>query len=92
MGRALGVQQVEGLAAALLEGALDDFTRADLAHTDLTGRDLTGVRWSDWGTRWPPGTDVNQLQARSREVAPGTGVYVIASPGDNDKALHDALS
>lgn len=92
VGRTLGVQQVEGLAAALLEGALDDFTHADLAHADLTGRDLTGVRWSYWGTWWPPGTDVDQLRARSREVAHGTGVYVIASPGDTDKALHHARS
>ena len=92
VGRALGVQQVKGFAAALLEGALDDFTRADLAHADLTGRDLTGVRWADWSTRWPPETDVDELRARSREVAPDTGVYVIVSPGDSDKALHRALS
>lgn len=92
VGRALGVEQVEGLAAALLEGALDDFTRADLAHADLTGRDLTGVRWSDWGTRWPEGTDIDRLRTRSREVAHGTGIYVIDNPDDNDKALHNALS
>jgi len=41
---------MEGLAAALLGGALDDFTRADLTHIDLSERDLTGMRWSDWGT------------------------------------------
>jgi len=64
---------------------------ADLTQADLTGRDLTGVRWSDRGTRWPPGTDVDQLRMRSREVAHGTGVYVIASPGDIDKALHHPL-
>ena len=56
----MAFRQVEGLAAALLEGALDDFTRADLAHADLTGRDLTRralVRLGHQG--WPPGTDVN---------------------------------
>ncbi len=85
---ALGVQQVKGLAPALLKGALDDFTRADLAHADLTGSDLTGMQWSDWGTTWPMGTDMDRLRARSREVTPGTGVYVIDSPEDSDKALH----
>jgi hypothetical protein len=90
VGRALGVQQVEGLATALLEGALDDFTNADLTRVDLSGRNLTGVRWSDWGTRWPPGTDVDWLQARSREVAPDTGIYVIGSRGDSDKSLRHA--
>jgi hypothetical protein len=87
VGRALGIGQVEGLAAALLDGALDDFTHADLARADFTGRDLTGVRWSDSGTTWPPGTDVERLRARSREVGHGTGIYVIASPGDSDKAF-----
>jgi hypothetical protein len=84
---ALGVQPAEGLSAALLDGALDDFTRTNLAHVDLRGRDLTGVRWSEWGTRWPPETDVGLLRARSREVAPGTGIYVITNPGESDKAI-----
>jgi hypothetical protein len=89
VGGALGVRQVDGLATALLDGALDDFTPANLAHADLTGLDLTGVRWSASGTRWPPGTDVDALRARSREAAPGTGIYVIASPGGG-KARHHA--
>ena len=33
---------------------------ADLSHTDLTGLDLIGVRWSVSGTGWPPGTDVDE--------------------------------
>jgi hypothetical protein len=86
LGRALGIQQVEGLAAALLEGALDDFTRADLSQADLTGLNLVGVRWSAAGTRWPPGTDVDALRARSRKVAPGVGIYEIISPGGGRKA------
>jgi hypothetical protein len=87
-GSALGITQVEGLAAGLLDGALDDFTQADLAHVDLSGRDLTGVRWSDWGTTWPPGIDIDALRARSRELAPGTGVYVVTNPGDIGKTFH----
>jgi hypothetical protein len=86
VGGALGLQQVEGLAAALLDGALDDFTSADLARADLTGHDLTGIRWSDWGTIWPPGTDTSELRARSQEIAPG--IYQITRPGHDDKARH----
>jgi hypothetical protein len=85
MCRALGIRLVEGLAAALLEGALDDFTQADLTRTSLAGRDLAGVRWSDWGTMWPPGTDTGELRARSREITPGTGIYKIMRPGHEDK-------
>lgn len=81
---------MEGLAAALLDGALDDFTNADLAHADLSGRDLTGVLWSERGTTWPPGTDVDALRARSRKVAHGTGVYVITSPGSIDETIRYA--
>ena len=89
-GDALGIRQTEKLAAALLEGVLDDFTLADLAHADLTGRDLTGIRWSDWGTTWPPGTDTGALRAQSREVADGSGIFVITGPGHDDKARHHA--
>lgn len=41
VGRALGIKDVRGLAAALLDGVLDDFTRADLTYVDLRGLDLT---------------------------------------------------
>jgi hypothetical protein len=75
----LGARHAEGLPTALMDGALDDFTRANLAHVALTDLDLTGARWSASDTRWPPGTDLNALRARSREVAPGTGIYVITS-------------
>jgi hypothetical protein len=87
-GDAFGITQTENLAAALLEGALDDFTRADLARADLTGYDLTGIRWSDWGTTWPPGTDTDALRAQSREVTDASGIYVITDPGHDDKARH----
>lgn len=88
VGDALGIRQTEELAAALLEGVLDDFTRANLAHADLTGRDLTGIRWSDWGTMWPPGTDTGALRAQSQEVGDGSGIFVITGPGYGDKARH----
>jgi hypothetical protein len=86
VGDVLCLQQVDGLATALLEGALDDFTHADLSLTDLTGRDLTGIRWSDQGTTWPPGTDTDELRARSQEIGPG--IYQITRPGHGDKARH----
>jgi len=86
VGGALGLRQAEGLAAELLEGALDDFTHADLARADLAGRDLTGIRWSDQGTKWPPGTDIDELRARSREIA--LGIYEITRPGHDNKARH----
>jgi hypothetical protein len=86
VGDALGLRLVEGLAAALLDGALDDFTHADLAHTDLASSDLTGIRWSDRGTTWPPGTDTDELRTRSQEIAPG--IYEITRPGHDDKARH----
>jgi hypothetical protein len=89
VGSALGTHRVKGLAAVLLTGALDDFTRADLTKAGLADRDLPGVRWSERDTRWPPGTDLDRLRALSREVAPG--IYVIAKPGDSDKSLHQAL-
>jgi hypothetical protein len=84
VGRALGVRHVDGLAAALLDGVMDDFTRADLSRVDLTGLDLTGMRWSDSGTVWPVGTDVDELRARSKQV--DSGIYVIASPSDGIKS------
>ncbi|MBO0820662.1 MAG: hypothetical protein J2P26_07405, partial [Nocardiopsaceae bacterium] len=88
-GRALGIQQVDGLAAALLDGVLDDFTDADLTAANLAETDLAGVRWSVSGTRWPSGTDVDALRARSREIAPDTGVFVVEAPGDGKENRHD---
>jgi hypothetical protein len=77
----LGISPTEGLAEALLDGAMDDFTSADLTHTSLADADLTGVRWSLSGTIWPPGTDVKALLARSEEVEPGGGVLVVTRRG-----------
>jgi hypothetical protein len=57
-------------------------------RTNWEASDLTGVRWSDRGTTWSPETDVDALRARSREIDRGTGIYVIASPGDIDETLH----
>jgi hypothetical protein len=50
----LGIATAEGLAKALADGALDDFTSADLTCAGLADADLTGVRWSLTGTAWPP--------------------------------------
>jgi len=51
----LGIAAAEGLAKALADGALDDFTSADLTCASLADADLAGVRWSLTGTAWPPG-------------------------------------
>lgn len=56
---------------------LDDFTEADLSAADLRGIDLTAVRWSDPGTRWPPGFDLADLRSRSDESPVGSGTYVV---------------
>lgn len=77
----LGIARTEGLAEALLDGALDDFTSADLTHAGLADADMTGVRWSLSGTVWPPGTEVKVLLTRSEEVEPGGGVFVVTRRG-----------
>ena len=77
----LDIAQAEGLAEAVLEGALDDFTNSDLTHASLVDADLAGVRWSLSGTSWPPGTDVKALLARSEKVQPGSGVLVFTRRG-----------
>jgi hypothetical protein len=66
----LGITMTQGLADAVIDGALDDFTSADLTRARLADADLTGVRWSLTGTVWPPGTDIKALLARS-ETYPG---------------------
>jgi len=73
----LGISPMEGLAEVLLDGAMDDFTSADLTHASLAGADLTGVRWSLSGTTWPPETDVKALLARSEKVQTGGDVLVV---------------
>jgi hypothetical protein len=73
----LGIPPAEGLAEALLDGAMDDFTSADLTYARPAASGLTGVRWSLSGTTWPPGTDVRALLTRSEEVGPGSGILVV---------------
>ena len=85
LAREFGPQNMEGLASAFLAGGLDDFSRADLSRVDLTGVDLVGVRWSEWGTRWPPETDIEGLRSVSKETEPGSGVFVITRPGGTDR-------
>jgi hypothetical protein len=77
----LSIAQAEGLAKAVLEGAVDDFTNSDLTYASLADADLTGLRWSLPGTSWPPGTDVKALLADSEEVQPGSGVLVFTRRG-----------
>lgn len=72
----LDISTTEGLADALLDGAMDDFTSADLTYANLAGADLTGVRWSLSGTIWPPETNVKALLARSEPVKPGVFVVI----------------
>ncbi|MGW3311497.1 hypothetical protein ACWDG9_33500 [Streptomyces sp. NPDC001073] len=76
----LGLATTAGLSEALLSGVLDDFTDDDLREIELTETDLVGILWSADGTRWPRGTDVEELRARSQETSPDSGVYVVTVP------------
>ncbi|MFJ3665858.1 hypothetical protein ACIPSE_05325 [Streptomyces sp. NPDC090106] len=73
----LGLPSADGLADAVLDGALDDFTDADLTDVDPADFRLTGIHWTEDGTRWPPGTDLDALRRRSRETTPHSGVRVL---------------
>lgn len=75
----LGITTAQGLAQAVVDGGLDDFTSADLTCASLVDADLTGVHWSLTGTAWPPGTDIGALLARS-QAQPG-GVLVLRHRG-----------
>jgi hypothetical protein len=78
----LGTWPAKGLEEALLDGAMDDFTSADLRYASLDGTDLTGLRWSLARTTWPPGLASRRswlgqkgpgpaASSWSRAVAPG---------------------
>jgi hypothetical protein len=73
----LWVEHLHGLTDALFQGALDDFSQADLSEANVAQIDMAGVRWSVSKTRWPAGLDVGAVIERSEEVTPGSGVYVI---------------
>jgi hypothetical protein len=90
MSRSLGLDRVEGLAGAMLKDVLDDFTHADLSNVVLADVDLTGLRWSRAGTRWPSDTVMGEMRQRSVESPPGSEIYVISPPGQNDRAYEDA--
>lgn len=84
--RRLDLPSPDGLVAALLSGALDDFTDADLTGVNPTDPGLIGIQWSE-GTRWPPGTDIEGLRRRSAETAPFSRVYVLGRrPGGTSRA------
>ncbi|MFE1444589.1 hypothetical protein [Streptomyces sp. NPDC058739] len=58
---------------------LNDFTRADLRQVNLTDTDLQGISWSEYGTQWPPGLDVEGLKRQSEETPPGSNVWTVRS-------------
>lgn len=76
-----------GLVHALRNGALDDFSYADLSEVEnLTLDDLAGVRWTLTGTLWPPTLDTSALKEQSSETKPGSGIYVVMTPGATDRS------
>ncbi|MFH8399685.1 hypothetical protein ACH4E9_19890 [Streptomyces anulatus] len=85
IGRVLG-HKPPTLDGDSLHALLDDFVTADLSDADLAGIDLTGVHWSELGTQWPAGLDVEALKARSEETFPGSGTWVVRS---GTATIHD---
>ena len=75
----------------LADRGLDDFTTADLADVTLAGVPLDGIYWSVWGTRWPPGFDSERLKAESREVDPGSGIYLVEGTSTSDASAPSRL-
>jgi hypothetical protein len=65
------------LRAETLRLVLDDFTAADLSDADFQGVDMTGMRWSEQGTRWPATVDTDEVRKASEEDPAGSGTYVI---------------
>jgi hypothetical protein len=89
LSESLGIEHHEGLAGGVLDGALDDFSQADISAANLAHIDLTGVRWTVSGTHWPPGMDIKTLLQQSRETESGSEAYVVtrwrkarSDPGD----------
>jgi hypothetical protein len=58
---------------------------------DLGEADLTGIHWSEQGTQWPPGTDVEDLRRRSRETSPNSGVYVLGRPPSGSSRTNEGI-
>ncbi|MGK5728917.1 hypothetical protein [Streptomyces sp. URMC 124] len=82
VGRAIGMalhQEPPALDKDSLDALLDDFTTADLSNANLTGIDLSGIRWSEHTTQWPSTNDIEDLKARSDETPPGSGTWVVRS-------------
>jgi len=89
LNESLGIERLDGLADALLDGALDDFSQADLSRANPAHMRLVGVRWSMSGTRWPPGLDVGTLVQQSKETEPGSGIYVVTHGGETLRAQEE---
>ncbi|MBO3752988.1 hypothetical protein J5X84_43675 [Streptosporangiaceae bacterium NEAU-GS5] len=88
MGQVLG-RDVPVLGEDEVHTFLDDFTTADLRTVTLIGIDLGDVRWSEHGTQWPDGVNVEDLKTRSEETPEGSGIYVIRS---GEAAMHDFVN
>jgi len=81
MSHELRIEPTEGIADALLNHALDDFTNADVTEVGMTDSDLPGIHWSEQ-TGWPAEIDMSDLRRRSTEDPPGSGTYVVSSLPD----------
>ncbi|AYG78495.1 hypothetical protein DWB77_00602 [Streptomyces hundungensis] len=77
------------LSGEALHCLLSDFTTADLGSAHLDGIDLTGVRWSERETRWPPLTDVEELRIQSEETPAGSGLFIVRTGTATVRGLAD---
>ncbi|MYW12623.1 hypothetical protein GT034_30390 [Streptomyces sp. SID2563] len=66
------------LDAASVTTFLNDFTHDDLRGIDLRRIDFSGVHWSQ-RTQWPSSVDIEALKARSDEMSPGSGIWIVRS-------------
>jgi hypothetical protein len=85
----LGLPNLKELEQAEIVNFLDDFTKADLSGVDVEEVDLAGVRWSVHTTQWPSRAVAEQIREESREMVPGSGLYVVTGRGEtiNTEAL-----
>ena len=83
----LGLGDAAGIAGAVLAGALDDFTQADLTGIGIAEADLAGIRWSEQHTQWPPKKDLERLRSISEMTEPHSGVWVIRQPDGQPRRL-----
>ncbi|GAB2910008.1 hypothetical protein [Streptomyces mayteni] len=77
--RAIGtlLGQAPPITESSAEAFLNDFTTSDLRNANLAESDLSGIRWSEIGTLWPPMVNLADLKSRSEEIPTRSGVYVV---------------